>query len=340
MFYRIVGTLACTLLLGIGGIAGADDEQDAKRKQNLTYTDPDEAGPDFAVQGEYGGVVAALGTRRPSGAHVIALGGGKFDLVIYPGGLPGRGWDQSEGRQKGSGESSTNDEGRTTVRFKGDEWTATIEGGVLTLQNNEGMLFGKLEKVTRKSTTLEARPPEGAVILFDGTTADNFENGKMTSDLLLMADCTSKEKFGDHTLHVEFRTPFKPYARGQARGNSGVYVQSRYEVQVLDSFGLEGKNNECGGIYSIAEPKVNMCFPPLTWQTFDIDFTAARYDSSGKKTQNARVTIKHNGVVIHDDLELPHGTPGKAPEGPEPAGVYLQGHGNPVVFRNIWAVKK
>jgi hypothetical protein len=83
-----------------------------------------------------------------------------------------------------------------------------------------------------------------------------------------------------------------------------------------------------------------MCFPPLSWQTYDIDFTAARYDDDGKKVKNARVTIKHNGVVIHDDLELPHGTPGKNPEGPGPDGIYLQGHGNPVVFRNIWVVEK
>jgi hypothetical protein len=103
---------------------------------------------------------------------------------------------------------------------------------------------------------------------------------------------------------------------------------------------LEGEDNECGGIYSMAKPAVNMCFPPLAWQTYDIDFTAARFDEDGNKMKNARVTIKHNGVVIHDDLELPHGTPGRYPEGPEPQGLFLQDHGNPVVFRNIWVVEK
>jgi hypothetical protein len=140
-------------------------------------------------------------------------------------------------------------------------------------------------------------------------------------------------------LHIEFRTPFKPAGRGQDRGNSGVYVQGRYECQVLDSFGLEGENNECGGIYSIARPKVNACFPPLSWQTYDIDFTAAQYEGD-KKIKNARVTIRHNGIVIHDNLELPKGTPGKNPEGPGPDVIYLQGHGNPVAYRNIWVVKK
>ena len=176
-------------------------------------------------------------------------------------------------------------------------------------------------------------------MLFDGTSADQFERGKLTMKNLLAADCETKEKFGDHLLHIEFRTPFKPTGRGQDRGNSGVYIQGRYECQVLDSFGLEGENNECGGIYSIAKPLVNACFPPLTWQTYDIDFTAARYEE-GKKVKNARVTIKHNGILIHDDIELTHGTPGKNPEGPDPDVIYLQGHGNPVVYRNIWVVKK
>ena len=131
-----------------------------------------------------------------------------------------------------------------------------------------------------------------------------------------------------------------PFARGQGRGNSGMYIQGRYEVQVLDSFGLDGKNNECGGIYSISEPKVNMCLPPLSWQTYDYDFTAAKYDADGKKVKNARVTIKHNGVVIHDDLELPNHTPGKHPEADSPGLLYLQGHGNPFVYRNVWVVEK
>lgn len=119
-----------------------------------------------------------------------------------------------------------------------------------------------------------------------------------------------------------------------------MYVNGRYEVQVLDSFGLTGESNECGGIYKVSVPKVNMCFPPLTWQTYDIDFTAPKYDDSGKKTENARVTVKHNGFVIHDNLELPKETPGRHKESPEADEIYLQGHKNPVVYRNIWVVEK
>ena len=127
-------------------------------------------------------------------------------------------------------------------------------------------------------------------MLFDGTSADKWNGGRLVDGGLLAAGCTSKQKFHDFQLHIEFQTPFMPTARGQGRGNSGVYLQNLYEVQVLDSFGLEGKDNECGGFYSIKAPSVNMCYPPLAWQTYDIDFRAARFDPSGKKTQNAVVT--------------------------------------------------
>jgi len=178
-------------------------------------------------------------------------------------------------------------------------------------------VIAELKKVERKSPTLGARPPKGAVVLFDGSNTEAWENGKLVEKKLLgPTNASSKQKFGDHLLHVEFCTPFMPTARGQGRRNSSVYVQSRYECQVLDSFGLEGEDNECGGIYSIARPAVNMRFPPFSWQTYDIDFTATRYDEKGNKTQNARVTIKHNGVVIYADLELSSRHAGPPPRRP------------------------
>ena len=114
---------------------------------------------------------------------------------------------------------------------------------------------------------------------------------------------------------------------------------SRAFILLLDSFGLEGENNECGGIYTVAKPIVNMCLPPLTWQTYDVEFKAAKYDADGKQTESARTTIKHNGVLIHDNIQL-KATPGHRPEGPGPEHLYMQDHGNPVVFRNIWIVEK
>jgi hypothetical protein len=117
-------------------------------------------------------------------------------------------------------------------------------------------------------------------------------------------------------------------------------VQNRYEIQVLDSFALEGENNECGGVYSMKAPSVNMCFPPLSWQTYDIDFTAARFEGD-KKVANARLTLYHNGVKIYDNIELTDKTPGGAPqEAPGVGPLMLQDHGNSVAFRNIWVVEK
>jgi 3-keto-disaccharide hydrolase len=298
-----------------------------------TFVTVESAGPDYQIQGEYVGEIGEDGQSRRFALQVIALGEGKFDLVAYRGGLPGDGWDGEE-RIRATGATK---DGETRLVAEGHGYAIAGESK-FTIYSPDGEQVGVVEKVERKSPTLGAKPPKDAIVLFDGTTADAFERGQIVMDKLLAADCETKQKFGDHTLHLEFRTPFKPAARGQARGNSGVYLQGRYELQVLDSFGLEGENNECGGIYSISKPAVNSCFPPLTWQTYDIDFTAAKYEN-GEKTKNARATIRHNGIVIHDDLELVHGTPGKHAEADGPDVLYLQGHGNPVVYRNIWIVE-
>ena len=294
------------------------------------FTNARDAGPDFQVQGEYQGKAG----DHKVGIQVIALGKGKFDAVVYVGGLPGDGWKRGDKRVKLKGET----DGETT-KFSGEGHNGEITDGVFRIVAGDRLITAK--KVERKSPTLGKKPLEGATILFDGSSADGWEGGKIVEEELLNNGTRTKKKFANFTLHLEFRTPFMPESRGQGRGNSGMYLLDQYECQILDSFGLEGKNNECGGIYSISEPNVNACFPPLSWQTYDVEFTAAKFDADGKKTADALATIRHNGIVIHDRLKLSHSTPGGRQKNEVPPGaLYLQNHGNPVHFRNIWIIEK
>jgi len=150
-------------------------------------------------------------------------------------------------------------------------------------------------------------------------------------------DLVSHQEFGDQHVHVEFRLPEMPEKEGQARGNSGVYIQGRYEIQILDSHGLPADVHGCGALYDIAAPRINACWVPELWQFYDIIFRAARFDGTGKVTRNARITVRHNGVLIHNDLELPRVTPGGLGDQPVAVGpLMLQDHGDPVRFRNVW----
>jgi len=321
----------------------------AAAQAEVVAISPADAGPDFAIQGEYVGKLTPPDEEMTMqiAIQIIALGDGKFQIIPHMGGLPGQeGWKKEESlaaRKDAEKDAQfTLVDGKMQIpSMKEQDISGTIIDGVMKIVDGDsGKTVMTLKKVERKSPTLGAKAPEGAVVLFDGTSADEFKGGRMTDDGLLMEGVTSHKTFGDFTLHIEFLLPFKPNARGQGRGNSGFYAQGRYEVQMLDSFALEGKHNECGGIYSIKDPDINMCFPPLSWQTYDVDFTAARYEN-GEKVKNARMTVKHNGVTIHDDVELPRTTTA-APvkESADPGPIYLQNHGNPVRYRNIWVAPK
>ena len=309
------------------------------KKPDPTWTDPAKAAKedaDFLVQGEYG--VDKEGA--PWGVQVVALGGGQFDAYLLEGGLPGLGWTREKSRTKLSG---TRD-GEAVPLASGDKkTTAEIRGGSIAVTQG-GQTLASLPRIERKSPTLDAKPPKGAVVLFDGTTAEHWKNGKVVDGLLANSNITSIPTFKSYTAHLEFRTPYKPYARGQGRGNSGVYHWGRYETQVLDSFGLTGEQNECGGIYSIAKPRLNMCLPPLTWQTYDAEFTAPTFGPDGKVAEHARITVRLNGVVIHENQELPKTHTTAAPISgavtDSPGPIFIQAHGNPVFYRNIWAVPR
>jgi len=279
---------------------------------------PDHVDADYAIQGEYSGTDG----DDKVGVQIIAMGDGAFQGVGYMGGLPGDGWDG----EKPSRVDGKRD-GDKVVFDDGERYSGHIKDGVMTIFD-EGKEVIQLKRLVRKSPTLGKRAPEGALVFFDGSNLDHWKKGaKKTEDGLLMQGSNTKTTFGSGRLHLEFRTPYKPKARGQGRGNSGCYMQARYEVQVLDSFGLEGKHNECGGVYSV-------------WQTYDIDFTAAEFDGD-KKVKNARMTVRHNGVVVHDDIEVPKRTTASPlGEGKDPGYLHLQNHGNPVRYRNIWFVEK
>ena len=299
------------------------------------YTSREEADDDYAFQGEYRGWQRANASLRSSEAvamQVISRGEGQFDVVKYYGGLPGSGWRKPE-KFMMTGQRSDD-----RVTLTGQQYNGEILGGTLTILAKDGRVAGKLERVERISPTMGARPPQGAIVLFGDGDLSHWKDAKKTADGYLMAGTETVQEFTDFRLHGEFMLPYKPLARGQARGKSGFYLLGRYEVQVLDSFGLEGIENECGSLYKTKRPDTNLCLPPLQWQTYDIDFTNAKFDAEGKKTSNMRITVWHNGVMIHSSASIPNKTGAGKPEGPNPMPIKLQDHDNPVVYRNIWLI--
>ncbi|MDP2984352.1 MAG: DUF1080 domain-containing protein [Candidatus Latescibacter sp.] len=224
---------------------------------------------------------------------------------------------------------------------------AACAAGLLTAVLTTGMTAFAQDKEPNVVNALEGRTPSDAVVLFNGkdlsewvqpdgkpaawTAGDGSFTVKKGSGIM------TKKEFGDMQLHIEFATPFPPKGEGQDRGNSGVYLQGIYEVQVLDSFGNKTYiDGMVGAIYKQYPPLVNASRPSGIWQTYDIIFHAPKFDSAKKVTQKARVTILHNGVLIQDNVEI-GSTPGgprsaEAPRGP----IFLQDHNHPVKFRNVW----
>lgn len=203
--------------------------------------------------------------------------------------------------------------------------------------------------------TVEAVRSSNAIVLFDGRHNDREkdfshwtagEGKKIGWDSVDGAmkivpksgSIMTKRNFSDFKMHAEFKTPQMPASvKGQSRGNSGIYIQRRYELQILDSFGAEPKENDCASLYRTRAPDKNVCRLPGRWQSFDIIFHAARYEGQ-TKVKDARITVWHNGELVHNDVAIPNKTGAGQPEGPDPQPILLQDHGNEVSFRNIWIV--
>ena len=295
------------------------------------------------VMGDYAGTYTpAGGAEAKAGGKVVAEGDAKYFVALL--------LTAADGKPARVELTGKGDEKKVTLAGKaGDaQWTGAIEDGKLAAQSKDGKV--DLKFTVKKSPTEGAKPPGGAIVLLpftEGkpTSLDEWTNANWQvlpdgSAMVAKGDNRTKRQFGDIQLHVEFRIPFVPGGRGQGRGNSGVYLQDLYEIQILDSYGLVPKVGDCGAVYTQTPPKENACLPPGAWQTYDITFRAPRFDADGKKVKEATVTAIQNGVKIHDGQRIP-GPTGAARGKPEvkKAPLRLQEHGHPVRFRNVWVVE-
>lgn len=193
---------------------------------------------------------------------------------------------------------------------------------------------------------INADPPSDAVVLFDGDDKDQWTNAESwdVKDGVLISgnkQVRSKPEFGDCQVHIEWSAPVPATGKGQGRGNSGVFLMGKYEIQVLDSYENETYHDgQAGAIYKQTPPAANVMRPPGQWNTYDIYWTAPRFDESGELESPAYITAVHNGVLILNHFELKGDTPYNRPPAYKAHGekgpLALQDHGNPVRFRNIW----
>ncbi len=299
------------------------------------------------MMGNFEGKFTSGWTDMSISAQIVALGKGKHVAKLNVDGNI----IEVEGKTKGKAEDGLclYDQTLDLGPDMGGKYhiVGQVTGGVFTAEIDGETQDGafELKRVVKGSPTMGQKAPEGAKVLLDGSNLDAWVvqpywkllgGGAMG---MRKSSIHTKEEFGSAQYHIEFKTPFMPEEApgSQARGNSGVYLMGRYEVQVLDSFTEEPRDNFCGGIYKKAVPVVNACAPPEEWQTYDITFHAPQYDGSGKKVKDATITAVHNGITIHDNVVLPDVTPGGVSGEEAPVGVLMfQDHGDDVNYRNVW----
>jgi len=304
--------------------------------QSESYVTPEEVpgGSPVWLQGEYLGTVG----EEQIGAQVVDWGGGSYELIMYEGGLPGEGWEPDAEKVRGIHAERENN----SVTFTHEGASAEVSlDGTLTVRDEDGEVVGFLERTLRQGPTLSMEAPEEATVLFDGTDLDMWRDGaEMTDDGLLVQGARTAEDYGDFFMHLEYMLPY--WEPGDSQANSGVYIQNRYEVQILESFGRELANHEDGSLYNEKAPAFMATLPPLQWQTFDILFRAPRFDDDGNKTENVRISVFQNGALIHDDVELEGGTGAggdREPPEVEADHTYFQDHTGEIRFRNVWIVE-
>jgi len=268
------------------------------------------------------------------GLQLRVVGGENFDGLSFVGGLPGEEAHQSKpmkliGRRSGD-----------FLVLSGGPWAIFVDKDGCNLVDKTGKTLGRLKRVERQSPTLGAKAPEHAIVLFDGSGTEQFQKGTMTEDGLLEEGADLKPMIQDFDLHIEFLIPYMPKKEGQGRGNSGIYIMSRYECQILDLFAQEAVNNSCGAIYLFKSADVNMCLRQLVWQTYDVRFTAPRWAADKTKIRNAHISSWINGVKVQDDVDVPKSTGAGKPEEPSLLPTLLQNHDCPVRFRNAWIVDR
>lgn len=335
-FIKLCALVLCVLTWCVPCLAqDANSSQSPTKLQRVAFTDPPTDDLDYDLMGEFVGVITTAENQvEPLGIQLRPIGTTNFEALQFIGGLPG---------QEGFKNQILALVGRRYEDYmvlSGGPWAILVEKGFCTILDRQGKSVGRLERIERGSPTMGARPPAEAIVLFDGSGTDQFVNAKMTADGLLMAGADVRPMIQDFFLHLEFRVPYMPNSDSQARGNSGCYLHSRYEVQILDSFGQLPQFNGASSLYRTKAPDLNMSFPPLVWQTYDIIFTAPRWAADRSKIRNARLTVWHNGVKTQDDIEIPNKTGAGQEEEPSLLPIRLQDHRDPVVYRNIWIVDR